>query len=117
MKTKILIILIVGSFSLFTYSFQSASQSYEIMEQSEIIMAANIARIEKGLPSLKHNPKLQSAAQDKISDMIAQQYFAHQSPGGISPWHWIEKNNYLFAVAGENLDSVVAPVRHVHVAV
>ena len=103
MKTKILIVLIVGSFSLFTYSFQSASQPYEVMRQSEIIMAANIVRIEKGLPSLKQNPKLQSAARDKISDMIAQQYFAHQSPEGISPWHWIEKSDYLFAAAGENL--------------
>ena len=35
--------------------------------------------------------------------MIKNDYFAHTSPQGISPWYWYDKDNYDYKYAGENL--------------
>ena len=35
--------------------------------------------------------------------MIDNNYFAHVSPQKKSPWYWIEKNEYDYTYAGENL--------------
>ena len=46
---------------------------------------------------------MQKAAEEKAQDMIDNNYFAHISPQGKSPWDWINKNNYNYRYAGENL--------------
>ena len=70
---------------------------------NNIINYVNIARESQGLSDLVVNPKLMQVAQDKLSDMIANQYFAHTSPSGVTPWTWFEKENYDYHYAGENL--------------
>ena len=35
--------------------------------------------------------------------MLANQYFAHTSPAGVTPWSWFAKNGYSYKYAGENL--------------
>jgi hypothetical protein len=35
--------------------------------------------------------------------MAANEYFAHYSPDGVSPWHWFNRAGYVYAHAGENL--------------
>jgi hypothetical protein len=35
--------------------------------------------------------------------MVANNYFAHTSPYGITPWHWFKEVGYTFRFAGENL--------------
>ena len=35
--------------------------------------------------------------------MLANQYFAHISPSGVTPWFWMKKSAYSYSVAGENL--------------
>src|SRR3989338_10289262 len=49
------------------------------------------------------SPILQKAAQLKAEDMAAKEYFAHDSPEGLKPWHWFEEAGYDFRSAGENL--------------
>ena len=68
-----------------------------------VVGLVNQSRTEKGLDSLVINEKLNQAAADKASDMIKNNYFAHNSPKGITPWFWIEKNKYDYVHAGENL--------------
>jgi len=68
-----------------------------------VIGLVNQARLEKGLKALEENSKLSEAAADKAEDMIKNNYFAHNSPKGITPWFWIEKNKYDYTYAGENL--------------
>jgi hypothetical protein len=46
---------------------------------------------------------LQVAAQEKENDMVANNYFAHTSPAGVTPWHWFMDVGYQFSYAGENL--------------
>lgn len=70
---------------------------------TEIIGLTNQTRIDQGLNPLQINEKLMIAADEKLSDMERNRYFSHESPEGVSPWYWIEKNNYSYIHAGENL--------------
>jgi uncharacterized protein YkwD len=70
---------------------------------ANIIELTNSSRSGFGLSSLKENPALDLAAQKKAEDMVANQYFAHTSPQGRTPWDFIKDQNYNYLVAGENL--------------
>ncbi|OGN13715.1 MAG: hypothetical protein A3J47_02455 [Candidatus Yanofskybacteria bacterium RIFCSPHIGHO2_02_FULL_43_22] len=72
-------------------------------DPQEIIAETNKVRTANNLSPLKANFKLDAAASEKLSDMIAKGYFAHNNPEGLAPWFWIEKNNYEYTHAGENL--------------
>lgn len=68
-----------------------------------IIRLVNDARKSAHVAILKKNDMLQKAAEEKAQDMIDNNYFAHVSPQGKSPWDWVNKNNYGYKYAGENL--------------
>jgi hypothetical protein len=63
----------------------------------------NAERIKAGLEPLILNNKLSTAASDKAVDMFEENYWAHFSPSGISPWFFFEKEDYHYLYAGENL--------------
>ncbi|MEK9182525.1 MAG: CAP domain-containing protein, partial [Patescibacteria group bacterium] len=63
----------------------------------------NEDRAEEGVPGLLWSDTLENAAKLKAEDMIQNGYFAHTSPSGITPWHWLTRANYSFVYAGENL--------------
>lgn len=67
------------------------------------IEATNSQRIDQGLPALTENEDLQKAAQEKLQDMFAQQYFEHVSPDGTSPGKLVESAGYQYVTVGENL--------------
>lgn len=71
--------------------------------QQELIELTNKKRAEKGLSSLKHNPKLDQAAKLKAADMFSDDYWAHVAPDGTDPWHWFKQAGYDYYMAGENL--------------
>ena len=68
-----------------------------------LIKMLNHDRKEAGLGPLKENTVLNNAAVLKAQDMLAKDYFSHQSPEGITPWHWFKIAGYNYKVAGENL--------------
>ena len=70
---------------------------------SALTDGTNAARVANDLPSLQVNDLLVKAAQEKVDDMVANNYFAHTSPQGITPWYWFGNVGYSFAYAGENL--------------
>lgn len=70
---------------------------------SNIVALVNQARANAGLPILKTNVLLSQAANAKANDMLEKQYFAHTSPEGITPWHWINQTGYTYEHSGENL--------------
>ncbi len=55
------------------------------------------------LQTLVVSPLLDKAAQMKATDMATNDYFAHTSPTGKTPWYWLEKVGYKYQYAGENL--------------
>lgn len=71
--------------------------------ESRMVQLTNDARVKAGLPALAVNSKLAQAAKLKGQDMLKNQYFAHISPTGVTPWFWMQKTGYAYEVAGENL--------------
>lgn len=70
---------------------------------SVLIDLTNETRQAYGETPLVRNQKLENASAMKAEDMATYQYFAHNSPTGITPWFWIKKAGYDFLYAGENL--------------
>lgn len=71
--------------------------------QQELIKLVNDEREKLGLAELQENPTLNKAALLKAQDMFEEDYWAHVSPQGVTPWYWFEKESYNYLVAGENL--------------
>jgi hypothetical protein len=63
----------------------------------------NQERVTLGLSSLQESPRLNQVAQQKANDMLANGYFDHYSPTGVSPWYWFKNVGYNYQAAGENL--------------
>lgn len=93
---KVLVVVVplaLPSLSLFSSAITSAN----------IIDLTNTTRDSLGLGTLKTNSELAAAAQAKADDMVQNQYFAHVSPAGVTPWDWIQRSGYKYSYAGENL--------------
>lgn len=68
-----------------------------------LVDRTNQARAEAGLPPLSVNSLLQESARRKAEDMFKYNYFAHNSPQGVTPWQWFDGVGYAYVYAGENL--------------
>lgn len=101
------------------------SSVFVLLNCSQIVIASDIttqrmvelvneSRKKTGLSPLKVNNKLTIAAKAKADDMFKFQYFDHNSPSGVTPWHWIKSAGYNYLYAGENLaiDFVTAEGSH-----
>ncbi len=73
------------------------------LTQKLIVQEVNPVRESYGFLRLETNEKLTKAAQMKAQDMIKRDYFDHLGPEGETPWSWLEKADYEYAAAGENL--------------
>ncbi len=63
----------------------------------------NQARATAGLSALKLNPLLDNSATAKCTDMVVKNYWAHNDPSGVEPWHFIKEAGVPYTTAGENL--------------
>lgn len=71
------------------------------MEQ--LLAATNEQRARHDEVPLTLSSSLNYAATEKAHDMLANQYWAHVSPSGVTPWSWFKKAGYSYSYAGENL--------------
>lgn len=71
--------------------------------RDSVLQAMNAYRAERGLSPLHFDMRIQKAADDRMRDMEEQEYWAHESPDGRSPFTWLRAENYNFEYAGENL--------------
>lgn len=99
----IALVFVKAVFSYSGFQFASLLDGIKIFDKKEVVTQTNVFRKTLGLNELKESPTLDIAAAQKLDDMKRGQYFAHTSPSGISPWHWIEVNQYKYSYAGENL--------------
>lgn len=76
--------------------------SSEITAQ-KVIDLTNQQRLDSGLKILHYNPTLSLSAIEKAKDMFANDYWAHNSPQGKTPWDFLKDQGYEYSVAGENL--------------
>ena len=65
--------------------------------------AMNRERLARGERPLRLNTVLCAAASDRVRDMFAQHYFAHEAPDGTQPFVWVDREGYDYREIGENL--------------
>jgi len=76
--------------------------SSEITAQ-KVLDQTNIERIKLGLEPLVYSSVLSESAKEKADDMFINNYWAHNSPQGKTPWTFFDAVGYKYSTAGENL--------------
>ena len=86
-----------------------AALAASALEPSNEITAANVLRLmndyraSEGLAPLHSDERLDLAAADRMQHMEEESYWSHQSPRGESPFDWLDRRDYHYRAAGENL--------------
>lgn len=103
----------IGMLALIVLSFTTANVQSLIWISSKwmistvlpavIVDLTNEERQDEALVTLRRNAVLDEAARLKAEHMAKNEYFAHYSPDGVSPWYWFDQVSYNFVHAGENL--------------
>lgn len=70
---------------------------------SDVYTLSNNERTKARLAPLTLSSSLSQAAFNKARDMFANNYWAHTSPAGVTPWVFISNEGYRYTTAGENL--------------
>lgn len=70
---------------------------------NKVLAITNAERQKLKLPPLRYNSALSNSAALKAHDMFANNYWAHTSPSGTTPWDFFRQVDYQYSVAGENL--------------
>jgi hypothetical protein len=73
------------------------------MTRSGLLSSTNSQRANNGAGALSLNELLNAAAQAKANDMVARNYWSHNTPDGQEPWVFIDAQGYSYTKAGENL--------------
>lgn len=68
-----------------------------------LLLDTNSAREQQAETDLTIDQQLTAAAQAKAADMVAHNYWSHNSPDGKTPWTFIDASGYAYEQAGENL--------------
>lgn len=89
--------------SVISFGNYLGADIFNQLSQSDLYQLINQERRQNGEQPLAVSSRLEAAAQLKLADMLQNNYFAHNSPQGATPWSWIQKANYNYAIAGENL--------------
>ena len=98
----IVLVFLRLAFGPFAWYF-SRSVFFADVTSDTLLDLVNDARKSESLTPLKIDAKLNLAAYQKAQDMFDNQYFAHYSPIGKSPWYWFNQVGYQYQYAGENL--------------
>lgn len=102
------ILVIIAIFCVYQFSIQSFSNGSVLGYASnisidEVIKLTNEKRAEAGVGPVNEDPLLMQAAQEKATDMINKDYWAHVAPDGTQPWKFFNDVGYKYRYAGENL--------------
>lgn len=99
-----LVISIVASVFLSGWVPSRGTLAYATnMSTSGLLASTNSNRSANGQASLALNAQLNSAAQAKANDMVARDYWSHNTPDGQEPWVFVDNAGYKYLKAGENL--------------
>lgn len=96
-------ILLQVGFSIIGYVQPGILGVSGTLDQKKLIELTNLERQKMGLSPVAENSALDQAAQLKAQNMFAENYWAHFSPSGKTPWDFILGSGYKFSFAGENL--------------
>ncbi len=101
----LIIFLFIGGFALsfLRNNFSSVLGISSNITYDELLLLTNSQRQANGLAPLSLNQELSNAAAGKAIDMFSENYWAHESPSGKTPWIFIKNAGYNYVYAGENL--------------
>lgn len=99
----LLVVLMQIAYGFISYGRFEVLGRVSDISSAELLSDTNRERQAASLGALTVNPKLNDAAFAKAQDMIKNDYWAHVSPSGTTPWHWLGNAGYNYTVAGENL--------------
>jgi len=77
-----------------------------VSTRAGIISETNQVRIDRGLPPLLENELLNRIAEERLKDMLREQYFGHISPSGDRVDTVAKRIGYRYRRLGENLESI-----------
>jgi len=104
------IFIFVVAFLIFQILFTQFKNTYPQVlgtttdiSPTKLLYFTNIERAKNNLNPLTLNSQLSSAAENKAKDMFLENYWAHFSPTGVTPWTFIKASGYNYVYAGENL--------------
>lgn len=91
-------------------STASALPSPENVRQVEqtVLCLVNAERTKRGLPRLRDNTRLETAAERHSLDMVRRSFFAHDSPTGASPSDRVKQTGYLRGARGWSVGENIA---------
>lgn len=78
-------------------------ETQSVLSVNGVVSETNMHRSEHGLSGLSINSNLTRAAEIKVDDMFARQYFEHESPTGEGPAELAQEAGYEYIMVGENL--------------
>lgn len=114
--TTYIIVALLVKFSVTGFLFTAYPSEAELsaIVSANMVSLMNQSRVAADVNPLTHNATLASFAQLKGQDMVDRDYFAHDTPEGKRPWEWINRADYDYVYAGENLamDFITAEVVH-----
>ncbi len=96
-------ILLQVGFSIINYTKPGILGITSGIDQKKLIELTNAERQKVGLAPVVENTALDKAAAAKAQNMFQENYWAHFSPSGKTPWDFILGTGYRFTFAGENL--------------
>ncbi len=97
------LLIIAKVLTISVVALTPATAELSTITAARITELTNAERVSVGLNAMTTNGKLTNAAATKAQDMLDNDYFAHISPSGVTPWFWMSKEGYAYQVAGENL--------------
>ena len=102
----VLSLMLLGSMMAYSYHTQGTFNvlAYATnVSVSDLTEETNVERLSAGEGELVLNLDLSVAAQRKAEHMIENNYWAHVSPDGTTPWDFINQTGITYSKAGENL--------------
>jgi len=100
--TVLVLLTFIGA-NLHAVMWQSSGWLVSTVLPAVVVELTNEERADLDASPLRRNATLDAAAKMKAEHMAKNEYFAHYSPDGVSPWYWFKESGYVFAHAGENL--------------
>ncbi|WP_336874379.1 CAP domain-containing protein [Rhodococcus qingshengii] len=102
-------LVIAGFWGLLDAQFKSepslaepAAVSTSAINPNSLEALVNAERTKAGKQPFTTSETLRSSACAKADHTLSQDYWAHTSPDGVTPWSFIEKAGYRYTTAGEN---------------
>ncbi|NTW75363.1 MAG: CAP domain-containing protein [Candidatus Moranbacteria bacterium] len=111
---RLIIIIFISLLLIPAGRVSAAGSSSPWVDQA--VKLANGERKQRGIAELSVSNTLEKAAALKLTDMEKNGYFAHTSPQGLTPWFFMDKADYGYRYAGENLAIHFTDPKSEHIA-